>query len=396
MTLEKMQQELGLQTLPDCFGALYENIRDTWMPRSEQILSAAYIRGVLEENRLMIPWLDQILAAAAQVRENPAMRLWVCLLEQWIRVEFIPERGVQSPAGEGLAYDFLHLFVALPTIPESVANLQKRGLPADAIADTMAEYDFCIEVCQKSLGRPAFDYGRLWWIQRIIRNMLVHIDRFKYDIPGPYSQGIRIYENAAGQQTVLADGMQVHHTGGILGTAGLEDAAGSFTAEITETETTIEGYPVVDALVQREKIQLDKNAWKQIFSSRDNVLGIHIPPGGGFDPETLETSFARAKEIFRRCYPEQPFKAFHCRTWLLAPQLRTILNPESNILSFQNRFIRYPYRSDGTECISFLYSTLPDVPKDWNDLPEDTSLQRAVKAIYLAGGYIHEGEGIFF
>ena len=86
MTLEKMQQEVGLQTLPDCFGALYENIRDTWMSRSEQILSDAYIRDVLEENRLMIPWLDQILAAAAQVRENLAMRLWVCLLEQWIRV----------------------------------------------------------------------------------------------------------------------------------------------------------------------------------------------------------------------------------------------------------------------------------------------------------------------
>ena len=103
-----------------------------------------------------------------------------------------------------------------------------------------------------------------------------------------------------------------------------------------------------------------------------------------------------AKELFEKCFPDYPFKAFHCRTWLLAPQLRSILKPESNILSFQNRFIRVPYRSNGTECISFLYSTLADIPEDWNDLPENTSLQRAVKAIYLDGGCIHEGEGIFF
>ena len=29
-------------------------------------------------------------------------------------------------------------------------------------------------------------------------------------------------------------------------------------------------------------------------------------------------------------------------------------------------------------------------------LPEDTSLQRSVKKLYLDGGYLHEGEGFFF
>ncbi len=396
MTLEKMQAELGLQIVPDCFAGFYKNIADSWENRSKEILSDTYICGVLEENQILTDRLDVILQAAAEVRENPAMCLLVCLLEQWAQKGGIPEDGFKNPKGTGLAYDFYCLFATIPTIPQTVANLQKRGLPADVIADTMAEYDFCVQICENSLGRPAFEFGRLWWIQRVIHSQLVHIDRFKYDLPGRYSKGIRIYENANGEQIVLADGMELHRSGAMLGTAGLEDTDGSFTADITETETTVEGHSIVNGFVQQEKIRLDKKEWKLIFSPTDNVLGIHIPPGGGFDKETMDKSFDRAKELFRKCYPDHPFKAFHCRTWLLAPQLQNILKPDSNILAFQNRFIRYPYRSNGKECMSFLFNLLTNDPENLNDLPENTSLQRAVKAIYLNGGCIHEGEGIFF
>lgn len=155
MTLEKMQTELGLQTLPDRFAGIYENIRDLWKNRSKEILSDTYIRCILEENRVLTDRLQLILDAAAQVRENPAMCLLVCLLEQWIKADTIPENGFKGPVGTGLAYDFLHLFAAIPTIPESVAYLQNRGLPADVIADTMAEYDYCVQLCENSLGaRP--------------------------------------------------------------------------------------------------------------------------------------------------------------------------------------------------------------------------------------------------
>ena len=394
MTLEKMQAELGLQIVPDCFADFYKNISDSWEEHAKEILSDAYIRNILKENKILTDYIDVILQAAAEIRENPAMYLLVCLLEQWAKKGGIPEDGFQNPKGAGLAYDFYCLFAAIPTIPQTVAGLQKRGLPADVIADTMAEYDYCVQLCRNSLGRPAFNFGRLWWIQRIIHNQLVHIDRFKYDLPGQYSKGIRVYENAAGEQVVLADGMQLHRSGAMLGAAGLEDTEGSFTANITETHTTVEGYPIADGFVQREIIQLDKKDWILLFAPTDNVLGIHIPPGGGFDPNTMDESFARAKEIFRKCYPDYPFKGFHCRTWLLSPQLRTILKPESNILSFQNRFIRYPYRSNGRECISFLFDILSGVPDDLNELPENTRLERGLKKLYLEGGFVHAYSGL--
>ena len=49
--------------------------------------------------------------------------------------------------------------------------------------------------------------------------------------------------------------------------------------------------------------------------------------------------------------------------------------------------------SIGKGHFSFVFGTSPDV--DYATLPEKTSLQRAVKKIYLNGGYIHEGAGFF-
>ena len=396
MTLENMMKALSMQNVPAEFAQLYEMLRDSWQSRAQQILSDAYITRVLTENRVLINRLPLILAAARQLRENAARCLLVCLLERWIREDNLQTKQYQPPVGTGLAYDFLHLFPAIPTIGESAQSLRSRGLPADVIADTLAEYDYCVELCADMLGRPAFDFGRLHWIRRVIQNKLIHIGRFKYDLPGTYMKGFRVYGNENGSLTVLADGIRVHSSGGILGSAGMEDTDGSFAAVISETETTVMGHPVINGLVQSDTVTLDKGAWKLRLSPKDSVLGIHIPPGGGFDQKTMNENFARAKDIFHKHYPEHPFGAFFCSTWLLSPQLRQLLKPTSNILAFQNQFTRLPCYSDGKGCFSFLFGYLDGAPEDLTQLPENTSLQRAVKQLYLRGGCLHEGEGFFF
>jgi len=393
--LEKMMEELNMQTVPACFPNLYEAMKDTWPTRAQQILSETYIRNILTQYQVLTDWTEQILEAARQVRQHASLCLLVCLLEKWVREDWSDAGRYQAPKGTDPGLDFLHLFPALPTIPESVAYLRGRNLPEGVIADTIAEYDYCVELCANSLGRPAFDFGRLQWIRRLIRNRLIHIGRFKYDLPGKYMKGFRVYRNKSGELTVLADGIRAHRSGGILGSAGMEDAEGSFCAEITETDTAVTGHPIVNGLVQRNAVTLEKSAWELCLSPENRVLNIHIPPGGGFDGETMEESFTQARTIFQKCYPDYPFRAFFCSTWLLSPQLREILKPESNILAFQNRFIRIPFQSNGKGCFFFLFG-LPGMPEDLTTLPESTSLQRAVKQLYLRGGYLHEGEGFFF
>lgn len=396
MTLEDLRARLGLETVPEGFVPLYETMEASWQAHSRRILSDAYIEKTLTECRCLAPWRERILEAAARLRENEALCLLVCLLEGWIRAGGeINGSGYIAPEGEGVEYDFLHLFPAIPTMAESVAHLRGRGVPEDVITATMGEYDFCVNMCLERQGRARFDKGRLNWITRVIRNKLIRIDRFKYDLPMRCLPDVRVYRSRDGELAVLADGLRLHRTGRILGSVGHTDEEGAFTAEITETETAVTGFRAVDGIVQTTPTTLDKGRWQLCLTAADTFPRIHIPSDGAFDRETVAASFARAREIFDRCYPDYPYKGFFCSTWLLSQDLKEMLKPSSNILGFQSFFTPVPFRSSGGLVFSFAFGMDARIPEDPAALPESSSLRRAVKQRYLSGGYVHEGAGFF-
>lgn len=397
MTLNQMQQVLGLSQVPACFDDFYAQIADSWEAHAARILSESYISETLTASYALASYRDTVLKAAAQVRENRALCLLVCLLEQWIRRGGSPnDPEYAPPAGEGLAYDFLHLFPAIPTMAESVAHLRGRGVPEEVIAATLGEYDFCVNMCASRMGRPAFDRGRLNWITRVIHNRLIRIGRFKYDLPAPYLKGVRVYRNRAGQVAVLAHDVWVHRSGRLLGSVGHTDKEGSYQAKIQETEDAFTGHRAAGPLVEPTLTVLPKTEWTLCLSETDAVPRIHIPSDGSFDRDTVEASYRQAREIFHRCYPDYPYKAFFCTSWLMSPELRQLLKPSSNILAFQDGFTQIPWQSSGRLIFSFVFGMNAAIPENLDALPENTSLQRAVKALYRKGGYVHEGAGFFF
>ena len=74
------------------------------------------------------------------------------------------------------------------------------------------------------------------------------------------------------------------------------------------------------------------------------------------------------------------------------PELKEILRPNANLLDFQAPFLKYPCKTKGEDVYNFVFKTKPVAPAT---LPENSSLQRALKAIYLSGGYLYEYNGIF-
>ena len=396
MTLEELKKQLQLTLLPPCFADIYEEIKDTYKDRGTIILSEAYITNTLDECAVLTDYRHIILKAAAQIRDNPALILFVCLLERWIRSGMDADfKKYESPKGIGLAYDFLHLFAAIPTIPASIRCMRTRGVPEHIIAATLKEYDFCVRMREISQGRPMFDQGRLDWMRRIISNRLIRIGRFKFDLPAKRITDIRVYKNALGKLCVLADGMQVHRSGSILGAEGLTDPEGSFHAFIRETENTVSGHPILNGSVSTETICLSKAHWTLCLSKDDPVVAVHIPPWEPFDPKAMEDSYQQARRIFKECYPDYPFQAFWCRSWLMSLHLKKILKPDSNILRFQEHYTHYPCESPG---LGIFYNVFPKQgrPENLNTLIAKTSLQRGVKDTYLKGGYIHDYCGFFF
>jgi len=395
MTLNEMQRALSLPRVPRAFPAIYKRIADTWEAHGQKILSDDFISKTLSECYALAPYRSEILRGAQAIRENPALCLFVCLIEAWMREGGDPAwPEFAAPAGEGIGYDMLYIYPAIPTMAESVAYLRSRKVPEDVIAGTMQEYDRCFADGEYRDGRPTMTVRLLSWMRTVIENRFINVGRLNYDIPGRYFEHVRIFRKES-ETVVLADNLTCHRSGRILGAAGCDDPTDSFVAEISENENSVTGHQVVKGIVERETVTLSKADWEQVLCDDDLVPRIHIPRQGSFDEAAVQASIDRAREIFATCYPDMPFKAIFCESWLLSEDLKDFLKPESKILAFQNRFIKVPLKSEGADAFDFVYP-LPIGYRDYPNLPEDTSLQKAIKERYLNGGYVYEGAGFFY
>ena len=81
-----------------------------------------------------------------------------------------------------------------------------------------------------------------------------------------------------------------------------------------------------------------------------------------------------------------------CNSWLLSPELGSMLAENSNIKKFQNRFEIVRENKEDREYIEWLFQRLENTP--YEELPENTSLQKKVKQLLLNGGNIGTALGI--
>lgn len=127
------------------------------------------------------------------------------------------------------------------------------------------------------------------------------------------------------------------------------------------------------------------------------VLSVHIPSGADLSREALDDSYQQARAFFCEhpevCPPDgKAPEAIFCGSWLLCPTLRTLLKENSGIRRFAEDFELCHVVEKSNGFYHFLYWTSEDTPVA--DLPENTSLQRAVKAHLLAGGSIGSAAGL--
>ncbi len=122
------------------------------------------------------------------------------------------------------------------------------------------------------------------------------------------------------------------------------------------------------------------------------VIGIHIPSDADFSPFAIDKSLQKSKEFFEKYYPEISNTEYRCHSWLLDSQLKGMLNKNSNIVGFQNRFEIFDEGEVDTEFefIEWLYNTKTT---DYTTLPENTSLQKNMKKHILSGGIIRNAYG---
>lgn len=270
-----------------------------------------------------------------------------------------------------------------------------RGIPEDIRKRALRSIISCVNGYRIRHGG---EYGcfAFPWFQLAYDAKLHVVGSLQIELGFSSMDFYRVYENAAGEIVSLANGFRVHRSGFALGSFRFEDEEGSFTATFEETADAYIGYPYDDkGYVCKEKVTLPKNEWHEKLVPGDPVINLHIPSGVPFTPEALDKTVDAMREFMATYFPDYAYKAFFCGSWLLDPQLGDLLGHDSNIALFGKRFTPVCTKNDGYGVFRFAFLK-PDNNFAFEDLPEDTRLQRAVKKHYLDGKAIYAMHGFFF
>lgn len=127
------------------------------------------------------------------------------------------------------------------------------------------------------------------------------------------------------------------------------------------------------------------------LTARDGApqIRLHIPSDAHLERALLRESVLQAKTLIARCFPAYENVPIACCSWLLSPTLKALLPARSRILDFQKSFRIVPLGSGD----SYRLWAFRNPKLQVKDFPENTALQRSLKAYLLSGGSFTEAEG---
>lgn len=128
----------------------------------------------------------------------------------------------------------------------------------------------------------------------------------------------------------------------------------------------------------------------------DPVLNIHIPSSGPLTAALCLDAYRRAHTFFTARFHTGTPSVFVCDSWLLYPDNAQFLPGNSRIREFMAPFTILERRGEEEVFADGWRVFGPAFRPPWDQLPQDTSLQRACAAWLMEGHRIGRGYGAFF
>jgi hypothetical protein len=142
--------------------------------------------------------------------------------------------------------------------------------------------------------------------------------------------------------------------------------------------------------ISANEFRIGELEYETVDENGKKSIHIHIPADAVMKQCKLRESYLDARKFFAKYYTQYADADMFCGSWLLSPALKEVLPEDSNILRFQQSFDvdHVDYESNGF--LRWVYKR-EDIP--WEQLPEDTTLQRRMKAYILNSGKIGWANG---
>ena len=399
-TIYELMDQTGCKNWPQRWKDIYEDVMTSFEVRGCSLMDPNYIAMLAERYGLLSEQKALYQEAALSVAEQePLARLLALLcasladsdhrdadLEQ-----FAP--AYQTADQPNLGLNMLTGLALLSQMPECYRTLKAIGLPENEIIRTMRIPEATVELFrQLHDGVPGFH--RLHWYQRLIKGDLFRIGRLEIELHTGFRGRALVFKNKSGEMISLGHERWVHASGIALGSKGAESQEGAWEANVEETDRYWIGYPYHEnGWMTAEKVHLPKDQWDIILARHDPVVALHIPEGGRLNPEAVTESLAQIRMFLQTYFPEYPYAAFTCNSWLVNPEVVSLLGPDANISKFSARFSPLTHKAPGTSVFSFVFHK--SAPVVLEELPENTRLHQALKAYYLSGKVLHEMYGFF-
>jgi hypothetical protein len=311
------------------------------------------------------------------------------------------EEVAQWPTLEGaLGEDagMFYLLVLLSGWPELQTLYSAHDVPTNVAHDTLSEVGITLDLYrggeQRADSRWGLSPDQVHWLVNHLRGDLYRLGRLQFQF-GSFGSPVRVLRHrASGVVVALSEeGITYRADGGRAASDDGPDADG-WTSQLVLTDEEIVGHPIlpVGRALQRE-VRLATEEWQQVLVPGQPVLEIHIPDDGRMAHDLCGDSLRAAVEFFPGHFPDRPFNALCCHSWLLDAQIQELLPPTSNIVRFQREVYLFPIRLATNHLLRAIFD---GVPADLTEAPRDTSFQRALLDCVLSGATFHPtGGGCF-
>lgn len=125
----------------------------------------------------------------------------------------------------------------------------------------------------------------------------------------------------------------------------------------------------------------------ELVETADSVreISLHIPSDADMRPASVDASFRAFRALLKEQYPTWQDVPWICDSWMMSPALRQLLEEGSNVLAFQLRFDTVHVNEDSLGVLDWVFPPHKAVS---DALPENTSLQRRMKAWLLSGNKV--------
>ena len=148
--------------------------------------------------------------------------------------------------------------------------------------------------------------------------------------------------------------------------------------------------------VGRLQYEFDEKVPKSVKEFKDgSYMYIHIPKEEHLNIDDVNNSIKSAKEKIEKFYPEIEISKlqFYTNTWLLSNELDNILDENSNIIKFKNKFDIIAQTENTEDFLNFVFQEKV-YNVNYENLKEETILQSKLKEYLLENKKLHIGLGI--